>query len=70
LVEKELERREVMGLGLQITTTGFVVAICALLVVTLLRKTDPPDNFKVVVVTVFILGAIAMPVGVIVSIWT
>lgn|GEM_PF-5266897 len=59
-----------MGLGLQITTTGFVVAICALLVVTLLRKTDPPDNFKVVVVTVFILGAIAMPVGVIVSIWT
>lgn len=59
-----------MGIGLQITTTGFVVAICALLVVTLLRKIDPPDNFKVVVVTAFILGALAMPAGVIVSIWT
>lgn len=59
-----------MGLGLQITTTGFVVAICALLVVTLLRKTDPPDSFKVIVVTSFALGAIAIPVGIIVAIWT
>lgn len=59
-----------MELGFQISSTGTVVALCALLVVTLLRKIDPPDNFKVVLVTAFILGALAIPAGIIVAIWT
>lgn len=59
-----------MELGFQISSTGTVVAYCALLVVTLLRKTDPPDSFKAIVVTAFALGAIAIPVGIIVAIWT
>lgn len=59
-----------MELGFQISSTGTVVAFCALLVVTLLSKIDAPDNFKVVVVTAFILGALAIPAGIIVAIWT
>ncbi|MHA3884608.1 hypothetical protein [Stutzerimonas degradans] len=59
-----------MVLGLKIAMTGGVVALFAVAVVTLCHKGNPPDSFKAIVVTAFALGAIAIPVGIIVAIWT
>lgn len=59
-----------MSVGLQIAMTGGVVALFAVAVATLCHKGNPPDSFKAVVVTAFALGALAIPAGIIVAIWT
>lgn len=58
-----------MSLGLQITTTGFILAIFAMLAVMLLSKNDPPDGVKIAVVTAFAFGVLSIPAGIIVAIW-